>query len=357
MEVWAPEVAARGAASRSLPTLRAYADIWLETRKTQGRGLRPTTRRQYRMLLDRFIYPTFSEERIDKFSNDDVNTWYDALAAGRETIRAQSYSLLRTVFASATGERPHPLVPYNPAQIRGAGSAKRAQHVQPATLDGHKTITAELPDRYRLVALLAAWCAMRFGELTELRRGDIDLRTGRVKVRRGVVRVDGEFIIGPPKTDAGVLDIAIPPRLIPLVKDHLSDHTAPGRESLLFPSASDDNRHMAPATRYKVFYPARDAAGRKASDGTTSPTPVLSWPHRLARRSRNLWVASATQLREPRCATSTPPQTGMPSSPDVCRSSLAHRWRNRASPRRGARRRNAVSWSCLRRSKQAGWLR
>jgi integrase len=42
------------------------------------------------------------------------------------------------------------------------------------------------------MALLAAWCAMRFGELTELRRGDIDLRTGRVKVRRGVVRVDGE---------------------------------------------------------------------------------------------------------------------------------------------------------------------
>lgn len=262
MEVWAPEVAARGAASRSLPTFQAYADIWLETRKTQGRALRPTTRRQYRMLLDKFIYPTFGEKRIDKISNDDVNEWYDALAPGRETIRAQSYSLLRTVFASAAGERPHPLVPYNPAQIRGAGSAKRAHHVQPATLDELKTIVEELPDRYKLMALLAAWCAMRFGELTELRRGDIDLRTGRVKVRRGVVRVDGEFIIGPPKTDAGVRDIAIPPHLIPLVKDHLSDHTAPGRESLLFPSAGDDNRHMAPATLYKVFYPARESAGR-----------------------------------------------------------------------------------------------
>lgn len=262
MEVWAPEVAARGAASRSLPTFQAYADIWLETRKTQGRALRPTTRRQYRMLLEKFIYPTFGEKRIDKISNDDVNTWYDALAPGRETIRAQSYSLLRTVFASAAGERPHPLVPYNPAQIRGAGSAKRAHHVQPASLDELKTIVEELPDRYKLMALLAAWCAMRFGELTELRRGDIDLRTGRVKVRRGVVRVDGEFIIGPPKTDAGVRDIAIPPHLIPLVKDHLSDHTAPGRESLLFPSAGDDNRHMAPATLYKVFYPARESAGR-----------------------------------------------------------------------------------------------
>ena len=46
-------------------------------------------------------------------------------------------------------------------------------------------------------------------------------------------------------------------------KDHLSDHTAPGRDSLLFPASGDTNRHMAPATLYKVFYPARRAAGRE----------------------------------------------------------------------------------------------
>lgn len=263
MEVWAPEIAARGAASRSLPTLQAYADVWLETRKTKGGELRPTTRRQYRMLLDRFNYPTFGDQRIDKISNEDVNDWYDALAPGRETIRAQSYSLLRTVFADAASERPHPLIPYNPAQIRGAGNTKRAHHVEPATLDELRVIVEELPDRYKLMALLAAWCAMRFGELSELRRGDIDLRTNRVKIRRGVVRVDGEFIIGQPKSDAGVRDVAIPPHLMPLVKDHLSNHTAPGRAALLFPASADENSHMAPSTLYRVYYPAREAAGRK----------------------------------------------------------------------------------------------
>ena len=263
IEVWAPEIAARGAASRAAPTFQAYADIWLETRKTKGRALRPTTRQQYRMLLDKFIYPTFGEIRLDKITNEDVDDWYDAIAPGRETIRAQSYSLLRTIFASAASERPHPLIAYNPAHIRGAGNTKRAHHVQPATLEELRTIVEELPNRYKLMALLAAWCAMRFGELAELRRGDIDLRTNRVKIRRGVVRVDGEFIIGPPKSDAGVRDVAIPPHLVPLVKDHLSNHTAPGRDALLFPAATDGNRHMAPATLYKVYYPAREAAGRK----------------------------------------------------------------------------------------------
>jgi integrase len=263
MEVWAPEVAARGARKRDVPTFRAYADLWLETRKTKGRELRPTTRRQYRMLLDKFILPTFGDEPIDRISNEAVNAWYDALAPGRETIRAQSYSLLRTIFASATSERPHPWIPYNPAHIRGAGSTKRAHQVQPTSLDELRIIVEALPDRYKLMALLAAWCAMRFGELAELRRGDIDMRTNRVKIRRGVVRVDGKFIVGPPKSDAGSRDVAIPPHLVPLVKDHLKKFTAPGRDALLFPASADENLHMAPSTLYKVYYPARKAAGRE----------------------------------------------------------------------------------------------
>ena len=32
--------------------------------------------------------------------------------------------------------------------------------------------------------------------------------------------------------------------------------------ALLFPAAGDPNRHLAPASLYKTFYPARTAAGR-----------------------------------------------------------------------------------------------
>jgi integrase len=260
MEIWAPEVAARSAQQGEMPTLRVYADLWLANRKTKGRELRPTTRQQYRMLLDKFIYPTFADKRIDRITHEDVNDWYDALAPGREAIRAQSYSLLRTILTSAASVRPVPLIPYNPAHIRGAGNTKRVHRVEPATLKELETIVDELPDRYKLMALLAAWCAMRFGEL---RRGDIDLRNNRVKIRRGVVRVDGDFIVGSPKTDAGTRDVAIPPHLVPVVKAHLSDHTGPRRDALLFPAAGDENQHMAPATLYKVYYPARKAAGRE----------------------------------------------------------------------------------------------
>jgi hypothetical protein len=48
--------------------------------------------------------------------------------------------------------------------------------IRPATLDELEIITKEMPEPYQVMILLASWCAMRFGELTELRRMGIDTR-------------------------------------------------------------------------------------------------------------------------------------------------------------------------------------
>ena len=67
---------------------------------------------------------------------------------------------------------------------------------------------SNMPERHRLMVLLAAWCGLRFGELTELRRSDLDLKNGRIRVRRAVVHVDGVAVVGTPKSDAGTRDVA-----------------------------------------------------------------------------------------------------------------------------------------------------
>nr|WP_264674170.1 tyrosine-type recombinase/integrase [Nocardioides lijunqiniae] len=141
-----------------------------------------------------------------------------------------------------------------------------------------EVLVQNLPDKYRLMALLAAWCAMRFGELAELRRGDIDLKHKRIEIRRAVVRVRGEMIVGPPKTDAGIRDVSIPPHLMPAVEDHLDRLVGPSADALVFPSSSHTNRHMQPSTLYKVYYPAREAA---RSEG-----PPLARPPPHGRSSR-----------------------------------------------------------------------
>jgi integrase len=54
-----------------------------------------------------------------------------------------------------------------------------------------------MPEPYRVMILLA-WCPMRFGELTELRRMDIDTREEVIRIRRAVVRAGGGFQVTTP---------------------------------------------------------------------------------------------------------------------------------------------------------------
>ena len=247
---WVPPDAARAAAP---PLLRSYADAWLASRDLADR-----TREDYRQILRDHILPAFGDLPVTAVIPAAVREWHAKLRATTgPTMRAHAYGLLRTIMNTAVADE---VIAANPCRVRGGGQAKRAKTPRPASLAELETLVKALPDRYRLMALLAAWCALRFGELAELRRSDLDVRSGVIHVRRGVVRISGGRKVKGPKSEAGKRDVAIPPHLIPLVKAHLRDHVAPSREALVFPAASGS--HMAPASLYRVYYPARKAAGR-----------------------------------------------------------------------------------------------
>jgi integrase len=108
---------------------------------------------------------------------------------------------------------------------------------------------------------LATWCALRFGEVTELRRGDLDLKNGRLHVRRAVAWVRGKPVVGTPKSSAGIRDVAIPPHLIPAVRKHLADHVEWGKDALLFPAVRAGG-HVSHGTLHEMWVKARKAAGR-----------------------------------------------------------------------------------------------
>ena len=137
---------------------------------------------------------------------------------------------------------------------------KRARQIREASLAELEAITLAMPPRYRLMVLLAAWCALRFGELTELRRSDIDVKNSVVNVRRGVVRTGNGRVVKDPKSEAGIRAVNIPPHLMPAVKAHLAAHVAASRDALVFPAAAGG--HMAPSALYAVYHPAREKAGR-----------------------------------------------------------------------------------------------
>jgi integrase len=258
-------------------TFSEYSTTWM-----LERDLKPRTHAHYRSLLDRLILPTFGDSPVTSITPDQVRTWHAATAGATPTLRAHGYALFRTILNTAVADD---LLVANPCRVRGAGQAKRAVKIKPASLEELEVIVASMPERYRLLTLLAAWCGLRFGELTELRRKDIDTKNGVIHVRRGVVRTGGEVIVGGPKSQAGVRDVAIPPHLMPMVREHLGNRIDGGRDGLLFTSST--GAQISPSTLYKSYYPAREKASR----------PDLRW-HDLRHTGAVLAASTGATLAE-----------------------------------------------------------
>lgn len=64
---------------------------------------------------------------------------------------------------------------------------------------------------------LCAYAGLRRGEVLALRRGDIDLSAGLIRIRRQRVRVGGRLITSAPKSAAGIRDVPIMPELRPIL--------------------------------------------------------------------------------------------------------------------------------------------
>jgi integrase len=155
----------------------------------------------------------------------------------------------------------HPLIAENPCQIEHATHVPRRFEPKPATPEQIAVIVENMPDKYRALILIAAWCGLRWGEVSELRRKDLDLRAMTVRVERAVVWRNGQTTVGTPKSRAGVRTIALPPNLRPALQRHLAAHAMPGEDGLLFPNASRTG-HLHVNTLCKTYHRARRVAGR-----------------------------------------------------------------------------------------------
>lgn len=239
-------------------TFGAYAAGWLAGRQVAGRPIKQRTREHYQSILDDHLLDTFGGRQLAAITPKDVREWYGSTLIDRPTMRSHAYSLLRTIMGSAVTDE---LIDANPCRITGAGRAKRVHRIRPASVEELAAVTEAMPERFRLMVMLASWCAMRFGETVELRRGDIDLSDEVIRIRRAAVRTHGgTFDVTTPKSDAGVRDVAIPPHIIPQIEGHLAKFVDSKRDSLVF--AAEKGGHLQPSTLYRHWYKARKVAGR-----------------------------------------------------------------------------------------------
>lgn len=212
-----------------LVPLGEYAERWVNERP----GLAPKTVVLYEGLLRRHIRPELGGLAVADVTPARVRSWRQSLldgGVGPVTV-AKAYRLLKSVLNTAVDDE---LIRRNPCRIKGAGS-ERSPERPTVRVEEVYVISRSVRAWFSALVLLAAFTGLRWGELIALRRRHLDLDGDCVvKVRGSVSEVDGKFVEGPPKSAAGRRDVAIPDVIVPELRKHLDEWSAPGPDGRVF---------------------------------------------------------------------------------------------------------------------------
>lgn len=141
-------------------------------------------------------------------------------------------------------------------------------------------LAAAVPDRYRAMILLDAYCGLRLGELAGLRRRRLDLPRQQLRVAEIAVEVKGELTFGPPKTNAGTRTVPLPRFIAEALGDHLNRYADPDGDAFVF-AGSEGGALRARAWRQRAWLPAIIEA---------DVAPLR--PHDRRHTAVSLWIAA-----------------------------------------------------------------
>jgi hypothetical protein len=118
-------------------------------------------------------------------------------------------------------------IPRNPCRIRGAGAEPTPERPT-LTVDQVFELAAAVPERYAALVLVTTFGSLRWGEVTALRRCDVDIDTGVIRVRAALAERHGDPAsaeVCRPLGDASATDP-------PLLAQHLAQFTVDDPEAI-----------------------------------------------------------------------------------------------------------------------------
>jgi integrase len=267
LRVWTPPAQRAAEKKAQGITLAEYAPTWIEQRTVNGEPLKPRTKSHYTRMFEEHIKPTsLGKIPMGSISTEVVRAWHASTLVDKPTYRSHAYGLLHAILSTAVTDGH---LQANPAQIRGAGRA--ATRKVSVVLDVAEVgqLADVIDERFKALVLISAWCGLRWGEVTELRRQDFDKDLTVITVSRGVVHRDGKCIVDTPKSKKG-RTVVTPPHIRGAIKDHIAKHVAKDDDALIFPP--DRSCHLSDKTYRRYFTEALNAIGR---DGKKRPRPSI----------------------------------------------------------------------------------
>jgi len=174
--------------------LGAWAERWLEGKK----ALKPSTRRDYRNLLDHQVLPHFRDLPLSAIDGLMVEEWAAGLVAGglsAKRARKAHAVLFQALKAAVRGRK----LASNPAEdVQLPEHQRKEMHFLTAVQV--EALAAAIREPYGVVVRFAAYSGVRPGELAALKVWQLDLLRGTARVVQATTEVGGHLFTGPTKT-------------------------------------------------------------------------------------------------------------------------------------------------------------
>jgi integrase len=191
-------------------TVGAYLTTWLQGKQS----LRPSTHASYDSHIRLYLVPYLGHIVLAEFGADDIEAMYRKITLGNsERARDVTSATLLRIHATltsalSTAER-RGLVQRNAASTveLARGSKPNAKAWTSAEFSSFRA--AIKGDRLHPLFLLLGLRGLRRGEVVGLRWRDVDLNARYLRIEQSAVSVNGQTVLGPPKSSYGVRTVAL----------------------------------------------------------------------------------------------------------------------------------------------------
>jgi integrase len=250
-------------------TLESYATQWLA-----GQTFDASTREATEYRLRTHTLPHLGTRQLQALRPSTIQAWIKLLQATLAPRTVQVIvSNLSSVLNAAVDDG---LIARNPCRSGSVRLPKiDKRNVEPWPLTDLAAVTACLPPRYAVMAVLGAGLGLRQGEIFGLAVEDIDFLRGVVHVRRQVKIVNSKMVLAPPK-GRKEREVPLPQVVAHALAAHLQSFPAtavslpweapdaPGRAVRLVLSSRESGALNRNYINNKVWKPALVAAGLDA---------------------------------------------------------------------------------------------